>query len=114
MSQKYPSTAKFRGFALSNIDEATRAKIRKDPMDGPSIFPWIRAITEEGYKFSLRYADEQSAYQAMLFGADPGGQNAGLSLSIWHTDAMIAITALRVIHEDVYAGKWMTQADFDW
>lgn len=114
MSQKYPTTAKFRGFALANIDKATKAKIKKQPLKPEDVFPWIRQITEAGYKFSLRYADSQDAYQAMLFGADPHGENAGLSLSIWHSDPLIAVTALKVVHEDVYDGEWMTQADFDW
>lgn len=104
----------FRGYAVANITSEVKKGIKADKTSEKQLFDWVSKVTADGYKFSVSFDDENSAYQASLYCKDADSPNSGLMLSLRHIDPITAIKALRTVHVDVYAGVWMTREDFDW
>lgn len=107
-------TAQFRGYAVANVTESVKAQVKKDRLSKAAAWDFICDCAVEGYKVSVRFFDARSAYQVMLYGADPDSANAGLVLSLWHVDPLIALTAIKVLHEDVYQEGWALSESLDW
>lgn len=67
----------------------------------------------DGYKFSMTYNKEREKWQASLYGAETDCPNAGMMLSIEHSEPEKAARMLHVQHFIVHEGHWSARISGD-
>lgn len=114
MKQTTSIKADFKGFAVSYLDESVKAQIKAMKKDPKALFDWIFTVSLDGYKFALQSDEAGEVFQASLYARFKDSENAGLMLSMRHTDPIVAIQALQIYHEEVTEGKWHKSESVDW
>lgn len=111
--------AKFAGFVNVYLSKEDKDAIRENLLPDLSIVEFIQQANELDYKFSSSQSADGKTYTCTLYGALTSNPNAGLAMSLRHSDFVVAISALSwVLREEGMKSSWedrfSTVGNDDW
>lgn len=86
--------AKWQGFVNVYLSGAEKQQIRKEVFGADWYFQFIETVTAAGYKLSVSYSEAGGFYSVTLTGQYEGRPNAGVAMSLKHSELDVAFTAL--------------------
>ena len=110
---------KFQGFVSVSLTATEKKKIKSQPLTIEQAFQFIVDAAELGYKVSVSFNADKEFFTATLYGNHSDNPNAGYSMSLFHRDLVIAVSALEhVLGEEGMTSDWGerfdTVGDNDW
>lgn len=110
---------KFKGFVNVYLKPHEKRQIKENVLDDAAAFGFISELVGNGYKFSLSLSSDGKTHTATAYCNDFRKKNAGLGLSMRHSDALVAVTALQWCfglegYDADWAAIWGTASDDDW
>ena len=98
---------KFRGFVNVYLRPEHKASIKENLPTAETVLQFLDTCATSDLKFSLSYSDKGGFYTATVYCTDFKSPNAGLSLSLRHSDISTAIGALIFVLDMVgITGSW--------
>lgn len=118
-SKKDAKVGAWKGFFNFYLEDGQKAAIKKLSMAGPATVSRMVELADAGYKVSVAYSVDQSAYFATATGSKGQIENRGWSLTQAHSDFAVALACLWFIVFEIYNGSaWPVEAsssdDYDW
>jgi len=96
------------------LTDADKAAIRDYNMAYDAVFGYMRELIGLGYKISFNEEKNGRFFIATAYASDPSNVNAGWSLSMFHSDAIIAMVSLHHVIVTVYdKGEWPADKQID-
>lgn len=111
--------AKWAGFVNVYLAKTEKQSCKDNQLSNDQIYELILNLTEMGYKVSQSWSEPGGFFTVTCYGQLADNPNAGLAMSLKHSDLVIAFTALEhCLAEAGYDTEWSdryTTADMnDW
>jgi hypothetical protein len=96
------------------LTDADKVAIRDYNMLPDAVFGYMREIIGLGYKISFNEEKNGRFFIATAYASDPTNVNAGWSMSMFHSDVLIAMISLHHVIVTVYdKGEWPADKQLD-
>ena len=86
--------AKWVGFCNVYLSNEEKKQIKKEEFSPEWYFEFIQGLADAGYKVSVTYSELGKFYSASVTGQYQERPNAGVCMSLKHSDLSVALTAL--------------------
>lgn len=91
----------WRGFVNVYLRPGDKAAIKQNLLDAEGFVQLVDTLATSGYKVSVAYSESGGFYTVTAYGNDWGSKNAGLALSLRHSDLIVAYSALNYVLDNV-------------
>lgn len=117
--KKSREKAKWAGFVNVYLSPSEKKQVSENLLDVAGIFHTIQRIVDDDYKLSITYTDGGGFYTVTVYGQWSDRPNAGMAMSMRHSQLDVAMTALAwCLDECGPGGDWSdrfsTVDDHDW
>lgn len=111
--------AKWQGFVNVYLTPEEKKQIKQNPLSAEECLYFLGDMAQAGYKASFTWSIAGEFWSVSLTGKYQGRPNAGITMTLRHSDILIAITALQWCHDEAgkvgeWADRYTTAGGNDW